>query len=111
MADPMVGAPTAVDATVADPIGEVHREITRLLTELGRAGGRPDALVEACVACLEAAQSTSAAATGQEQPDTAAQEALHAVNAAALAIRYALIKAGDERRRAARTGESVTSDT
>ncbi|MFE5124219.1 O-linked N-acetylglucosamine transferase [Streptomyces sp. NPDC056669] len=106
MADPMVVEPTSVD-----PIGEVHREITRLLTELGRAGGRPDALVEACVACLEAAQSTSAAATGQEQPDSAAQEALHAVNAAALAIRYALIKAGDERRRAARAGESVTSDT
>ncbi|MFD5390840.1 O-linked N-acetylglucosamine transferase, partial [Streptomyces sp. NPDC127074] len=95
-----------VEPTSVDPIGEVHREITRLLTELGRAGGRPDALVEACVACLEAAQSTSAAATGQQQPDSAAQEALHAVNAAALAIRYALIKAGDERRRAARAGES-----
>ncbi|MEU1950088.1 hypothetical protein ABZ554_48500, partial [Streptomyces sp. NPDC020125] len=85
-----------VEPTSVDPIGEVHREITRLLTELGRAGGRPDALVEACVACLEAAQSTSAAATGQQQPDSAAQEALHAVNAAALAIRYALIKVGDE---------------
>lgn len=107
----MAADPRVADPVAADPISEVHREITRLLTELGRAGGRPDALVEACVACLEAAQSTSAAATGQEQPDTAAQEALHAVNAAALAIRYALIKAGDERRRAARTGESVTSDT
>ncbi|MGW5697744.1 O-linked N-acetylglucosamine transferase [Streptomyces asiaticus] len=96
----------------ADPITEVHREITRLLTKLGRPSGtRPDALVEACVACLEAAQCTSAAATGQEHPDTGAQEALHAVNAAALAIRYALVKAGDERRRAARRGESVTSDT
>ncbi|MFD8089571.1 O-linked N-acetylglucosamine transferase [Streptomyces malaysiensis] len=97
---------------VADPITEVHREITRLLAKLSRAGGgRPDALVEACVACLEAAQCTSAAATGQERADTGAQEALHAVNAAALAIRYALVKEGDERRLAARTGESVTSDT
>ncbi|MBI0297169.1 O-linked N-acetylglucosamine transferase [Streptomyces sp. PRKS01-29] len=96
---------------VADPITEVHREITRLLTDLGRSGSRPDPLVEACLACLEAAQCTSAAATGQEAPDTGAQEALHAVNAAALAIRYALVKAGDERRRAARTGQSVTSDT
>ncbi len=99
------------DPMAAETVTEVHREITRLLAKLGGAGGRPDALVEACVACLEAAQSASAAATGRQQPDTGAQEALHAVNAAALAIRYALAKAGDERRRAARTGESVTSDS
>jgi hypothetical protein len=91
------------DASVTDTVTEVHREISRLLAELCRVSGEPDALMDACVACLEAAQITSAAALGQEQRGDGAREALYAANAAVLALRFALVKAGDEHRRAAMT--------
>lgn len=94
---------SSLDSFVAGAVTEVHHEITRLLAMLGRAGGESDALVAACVACLEAAQSTSAAALGQKQTGDGEREALNAAGAAVLAIRFALVEAGDERRRAATT--------
>ena len=87
---------------VTDTVTEVHHEITRLLARLARAGGGSEALVAACVACLEAAQSASAAALGQEQPGTGERQALYAANAAVVAIRFALVEVADERGHAAR---------
>ncbi|MEU9640292.1 hypothetical protein ACGFZZ_39760 [Streptomyces tendae] len=87
-------------ASAKGTVTEVQREISRLLAELRLVIGEPDALVDACVACLEAAQIALAAALGQEQRGDGTREALYAANAAVFALRFALVKAGDERRRA-----------
>jgi hypothetical protein len=78
---------TAADAARAD--------LFRLLAELGEHRAQSDALVEACVACLEAAQCVAGlvadgAPAGKATADPRAQEALHALRAATVAIRFAL---------------------
>ncbi|MGW0890101.1 hypothetical protein [Saccharopolyspora sp. NPDC002578] len=76
------------------PPEEVRDRIRGLAEQLTAVLGRTDPIVEACVACLEAADSVCDAMT--RRPDAAAlvadeyRKALHATRAATLAIRAAI---------------------
>ncbi|GAA1945204.1 O-linked N-acetylglucosamine transferase [Amycolatopsis minnesotensis] len=89
------------DCVDVDAVGEVHVGVTKLLELLEDAGSGSDAVLAACAACLEATRSVTSVATGQQDPATGCQEALHAANAASLAIRFALVENADARRAAA----------
>ncbi|ANN16090.1 hypothetical protein SD37_10850 [Amycolatopsis orientalis] len=68
--------------------GELHTEIRRLSLRL--ADARTDPLVEAGLACLEAAERICAALGERSAATDTCQEALNATRAATSAIRFAL---------------------
>ncbi|OXM43589.1 hypothetical protein [Amycolatopsis alba] len=67
---------------------ELHTEIRRLSLRLANA--RADPLVEAGLACLEAAERVCAALGERHTAADSCQEALNATRAATLAIRFAM---------------------
>lgn len=86
------------------PLDDLRGEIRRLAGCLTREQARTDPLVDAGVACLEAADSICAAiaerhGAGRLVADEAFQEALCATRAAGVAIRFAMVREADERRR------------
>ncbi|UOZ02738.1 O-linked N-acetylglucosamine transferase [Amycolatopsis sp. WQ 127309] len=83
------------DAALVTAADGVQADIFRLLTALGEHRAKSDALVEACVACLEAAQCVAGLVAGDSPAehttmDPRAQEAVHAMRAATLAVRFAV---------------------
>ncbi|MBB5158866.1 O-linked N-acetylglucosamine transferase [Saccharopolyspora phatthalungensis] len=93
--------PTSPQVAASD----VRREIRRLIDAFVVAQRPPDPLAEAGVACLEAADCISGVLaerrqSGETVADEAFQEALRAVRAATLAIRFALTAEVDRRRSA-----------
>jgi hypothetical protein len=88
--EPVAGPARTRDAAMT-AAAAVRADLDRLLTELGEHRVRSDALVEACVACLEAAHCVAGlAADGPAAGDPREQEAVHALRAATVAIRFAL---------------------
>lgn len=103
-------APSTVDevadATRADTFGALHADIVELVNRLAKVRAGSDALVAACVACLDAARSIAGALAldldeEYRHLDESRQDALHAARAATMAIRFALVEDGDIRRRMA----------
>lgn len=89
--EPVTGPARTRDAATRTTADAVRAELDRLLTELGEHRVRSDALVEACVACLEAAQCVAGlVADGTAAADPREQEAVHALRAATVAVRFAL---------------------
>ncbi|UJW29882.1 hypothetical protein L3Q67_32305 [Saccharothrix sp. AJ9571] len=78
----------------------LNDDILKLLSMLSGHPARSDALVEACVACLEAAQCLAGLVAGgiPITTDRQGEDAVHAIRAASLAVRSALVEADDERR-------------
>lgn len=92
------------DAALAAAADGLHADIVRMLTTLTEYRAKSDALVEACVACLEAALCIAGlVADGSPVADTTTdrrgQEAVYAMRAAMLAVRLALVEEEDGRRR------------
>jgi hypothetical protein len=79
------------DAAVASGL---HDRIAELLAEFAGGRARSDALVEASVACLEAAKCLAGLAGAMPAGADPGQDAVHAVRAAGLAVRSALMGAG-----------------
>ncbi|EOD64381.1 hypothetical protein H480_32093 [Amycolatopsis vancoresmycina DSM 44592] len=89
--EPVAGPARRRDAAMRTSAAAVRADLDRLLTELGEHRVRSDALVEACVACLEAAHSVAGlVADGAAAADPREQEAVHALRAATVAVRFAL---------------------
>ncbi|MET8852040.1 O-linked N-acetylglucosamine transferase [Amycolatopsis sp. NPDC004625] len=89
--EPVTGPVRARDAGTQTIAAAVRADLDRLLTELGEHRVRSDALVEACVACLEAAHCVAGlVADDAAAADPREQEAVHALRAATVAIRFAL---------------------
>ncbi|HKS47072.1 MAG TPA: hypothetical protein VJT49_18570 [Amycolatopsis sp.] len=83
------------DAALVAAAGGVQSAIFRLLSTLGEHRAKSDALIEACVACLEAAQCLAGlvvddAVVTESPDDPRGQEAVYAMRAATLAVRFAL---------------------
>ncbi|MGW5740628.1 O-linked N-acetylglucosamine transferase [Amycolatopsis sp. NPDC003861] len=89
--EPVAGPARTRDAATMTTAAAVRADLDRLLTELGEHRVRSDALVEACVACLEAARCVAGlVADDAAGVDPREQEAVHALRAATVAIRFAL---------------------
>jgi uncharacterized protein CbrC (UPF0167 family) len=85
-------------------LDDLRGEIRRLTHCLTCEQSRTDPYVEAVVACVEAADSICAAIAERDGsdrlvPDEAFQDALRATRAAAVAIRFAMVREADEHRR------------